>query len=216
VCGITGWIDFGRDLTRERATARAMTGTLACRGPDDEGLWLSRHAVLGHRRLAVIDPADGRQPMTAEADGRTLAVVTFCGEIYNFTDLRAELTAHGHQFRTRSDTEVLLRAYLQWGNGFARRLNGMFAVGIWDLAREELVLARDRMGVKPLYYFATPHGAAFGSSRRRSWPTAWCRAGSTRTACARCWTWSRPRAAPSTPACPRSGQENWSGCAGPG
>jgi len=163
MCGITGWVDFGRDLTRDRAAAAAMTGTLACRGPDDEGLWLSRHAVLGHRRLAVIDPAGGRQPMTAEEDGRTLAVLTFCGEIYNYRELRAELAGYGHRFRTLSDTEVLLRSYQQWGSGFATHLNGMFAAGIWDTVREELVLVRDRMGVKPLYYYPTPDGVLFGS-----------------------------------------------------
>ena len=131
MCGITGWVDFGRDLTRDRATVAAMTATLACRGPDGEGLWLSRHAALGHRRLAVIDPAGGAQPMaaqpmttqpmTAGPDGRTPAVITFCGEIYNFRELRAELESRGHRFRTRSDTEVLLRCYLQWGSGFAER-----------------------------------------------------------------------------------------------
>ena len=89
--------------------------------------------------------------------------MTFCGEIYNFRELRAELISHGHRFRTRSDTEVLLRSYLQWGAGFAGRLNGMFAVGIWDAANQELVLARDRMGVKPLYYFPAPDGVLFGS-----------------------------------------------------
>ena len=163
MCGITGWVDFGRDLTRDRATVAAMTATLACRGPDGEGLWLSRHAALGHRRLAVIDPAGGAQPMAAGPDGRTPAVITFCGEIYNFRELRVELQSRGHRFRTRSDTEVLLRCYLQWGSGFAERLNGMFAAGIWDPASEELLLARDRMGVKPLYYFRTPGGVLFGS-----------------------------------------------------
>ncbi len=101
--------------------------------------------------------------MAAGQDGHTLAVITFCGEIYNFRELRAELESRGHRFRTRSDTEVLLRCYLQWGSGFAERLNGMFAAGIWDPASEELLLARDRMGVKPLFYFPTPSGVLFGS-----------------------------------------------------
>jgi asparagine synthase (glutamine-hydrolysing)/amidotransferase len=163
MCGIVGWVDYARDLTSERATARAMTDTMACRGPDAEGLWTSPHAALGHRRLAVIDLEGGRQPMAAEADGRTQAVITFCGEVYNFRELRAELGGRGHVFRTASDTEVVLRAYLEWGAGFADHLNGMFAVGVWDPRSEELLLVRDRMGVKPLYYLVTPDGILFGS-----------------------------------------------------
>ncbi|HEY7429852.1 MAG TPA: asparagine synthase (glutamine-hydrolyzing) [Streptosporangiaceae bacterium] len=159
MCGIAGWVDFERDLTGERATAEAMTQTMACRGPDGEGLWLDRHVALGHRRLAVIDIEGGRQPMTAEG----LAVVTFSGEIYNFRELRTELAAAGHRFRTNSDTEVLLHAYLAWGEDFAERLNGMFAFALWDTRREELLLVRDRMGVKPLYYYPLPGGVLFGS-----------------------------------------------------
>ncbi|WP_432156632.1 MULTISPECIES: asparagine synthase (glutamine-hydrolyzing) [unclassified Streptomyces] len=164
MCGIAGWIDYERDLTRETATAWAMTRTMACRGPDAEGLWTDRHAALGHRRLSVIDLAGGRQPMTAQDDeGRTLAVLTFCGEIYNYRELRAELTTLGHRFRTASDTEVVLRGYLQWGEELAPRLNGMFALAVWDPRTEELLLLRDRMGVKPLFYLPTEHGVLFGS-----------------------------------------------------
>src|SRR6266851_2128716 len=152
MCGITGWVDFRRDLTREGALVQEMTTTLACRGPDAEGAWAGQHAALGHRRLSVIDPEGGRQPMVAEQDGEPVAVLTYCGEVYNFRELRAQLESHGHHFRTRSDTEVVLRAYLQWPAGFAERLNGMFALGIWDPRSEELILARDRMGVKPLYW----------------------------------------------------------------
>ena len=90
-------------------------------------------------------------------------VLTFSGEIYNFTELRSELTAHGHSFRTRSDTEVLLRSYLQWGRDCVDHLNGMFAFGLWDGRRQELLLARDRLGVKPLYYAVRPDGVLFGS-----------------------------------------------------
>ncbi|MEU5306876.1 asparagine synthase (glutamine-hydrolyzing) [Streptomyces noursei] len=163
MCGIAGWVDYSRDLSHERATTQAMTDCMACRGPDAEGLWLGRHAVLGHRRLSVIDPLGGRQPMTAEADERELAVITFSGEVYNFPALRAELVAHGHRFRTRSDTEVVLRAYLHWGEDLVDRLNGMYALAIWDDKSQELLLVRDRMGVKPLYYQATVHGVLFGS-----------------------------------------------------
>ncbi|MEU5347728.1 asparagine synthase (glutamine-hydrolyzing) [Streptomyces sp. NPDC020766] len=164
MCGIAGWVDFERDLTRESATAWAMTRTMSCRGPDAEGLWSDRHAALGHRRLAVIDLAGSAQPMTAQdGEGATLVCLTFCGEIYNYRELREELSALGHHFRTAGDTEVVLRAYLQWNEGIAERLNGMFAFAVWDTRSEELLLVRDRMGVKPLFYMPTEHGVLFGS-----------------------------------------------------
>jgi asparagine synthase (glutamine-hydrolysing) len=163
MCGITGWVDFRRDLTGERAVGQAMTDTMACRGPDDGGLWVAPRVLLGHRRMAVIDLAGGGQPMTAEEDGRVLAVITYSSEVYNFQELREELTGYGHRFRTRSDTEVVLRAYLQWGEDFAERLNGIFALGIWDAVLERLVLVRDRFGIKPLYYHPTADGVLFGS-----------------------------------------------------
>jgi asparagine synthase (glutamine-hydrolysing) len=158
MCGIAGWIDFKADLRDERATATAMTETMAPRGPDDEGLWLSPHAALGHRRLAVIDIEGGVQPMVAEE-----VVLTYSGEIYNFVELREELIAAGHTFRTESDTEVVLHAYLEWGAECAERLVGMFAFAIWDNRREELLLVRDRLGVKPLFYYPLPDGLLFGS-----------------------------------------------------
>src|SRR4051794_36892409 len=163
MCGITGWVDFERNLTLERATAQAMTNTMACRGPDAEGLWIAPHAALGHRRLAVIDLEGGRQPMLAEENGQVLAALTYSGEVYNFRELRAELAARGHHFRTYSDTEVVLRSYLEWGEDFVNRLNGMYAFAIWDARREELLLVRDRMGIKPLYYYPTSSGVLFGS-----------------------------------------------------
>ncbi|GAA2983851.1 asparagine synthase (glutamine-hydrolyzing) [Kitasatospora sp. NPDC006786] len=163
MCGITGWVAFERDLTAERGVLDAMTATQVRRGPDAGGVHLEPHAALGHRRLAVIDIEGGVQPMTAEHDGRTLAVLTYSGEVYNHRELRAELEAAGHRFRTRSDTEVVLRAYLEWGEHLAERLNGMFAFAVWDVRREELLLVRDRMGVKPLYYHRTPDGVIFGS-----------------------------------------------------
>ena len=163
MCGITGWVDFGRDLRGEgeRAAIEAMTATMICRGPDAGGTWCSAHAAIGHRRLSVIDLAGGAQPM--RAPGEDDVVLTFSGEIYNFTELRHELAARGHEFRTRSDTEVLLHGYLEWGADCVRRLNGMFAFGVWDGRRQELLLARDRLGVKPLYYAARPDGVLFGS-----------------------------------------------------
>ncbi|WP_380281632.1 asparagine synthase (glutamine-hydrolyzing) [Kitasatospora purpeofusca] len=163
MCGITGWVAYDRDLTLERAVLGAMTDTQLRRGPDAGGVHLERHAALGHRRLAVLDLEGGVQPMTAEHDGRLLAVLSYSGEVYNHRELRAELEAAGHRFRTRSDTEVVLRAYLEWGEHLAERLNGMFAFAVWDARTEELLLVRDRMGVKPLYYHPTPDGVVFGS-----------------------------------------------------
>ncbi|MFJ6946180.1 asparagine synthase (glutamine-hydrolyzing) [Streptomyces wuyuanensis] len=162
MCGLAGWVSYGRDLTGAAEVAAAMTGTMVCRGPDDGGIWTSRHAVLGHRRLAVIDLEGGRQPMAA-SDDAGLPVITYTGEVYNFRELRAELVALGHEFRTASDTEVVLRAYLEWGASFAERLNGIYAFAIWDPRTEELLLVRDRMGVKPLYYHPTADGVIFGS-----------------------------------------------------
>ncbi|MFD7729248.1 asparagine synthase (glutamine-hydrolyzing) [Kitasatospora phosalacinea] len=163
MCGITGWVSFDRDLSTEHATLAAMTATMACRGPDAAGTWLDTHVALGHRRLAVIDLDGGRQPMAAEHDGRTVLVTTYSGEIYNYRELRAELRARGHAFRTESDTEVALHAYLEWGEAFTEHLNGMYAFALWDPRSEELLLVRDRMGIKPLYYRPTPDGVLFGS-----------------------------------------------------
>ncbi|HZC26637.1 MAG TPA: asparagine synthetase B, partial [Actinopolymorphaceae bacterium] len=163
MCGITGWVDFERDLRGEHEITAAMTETMACRGPDAEGMWYDRHVALGHRRLAVIDLEGGRQPMSVSADGRELAVLTYSGETYNFRELREELVGLGHTFRTNSDTEVVLTAYLEWGEEFVDHLRGMYAFAIWDTRTQELLLVRDRMGIKPLYYYPTPHGVLFGS-----------------------------------------------------
>ncbi|RLU94811.1 asparagine synthase (glutamine-hydrolyzing) [Streptomyces griseocarneus] len=170
MCGIVGQVDFYHDLRSEREAGHGhferfqrMVDGMECRGPDAEGIWFDRHATLGHRRLAVIDLVGGAQPMVAEEGGHVLAALTYSGEVYNFRELRAELEGRGHLFRTRSDTEVVLRAYLEWGAACAERLNGMFAFAVWDVRKEELLLVRDRMGVKPLYYAETPSGVLFGS-----------------------------------------------------
>ncbi|MEU4579629.1 asparagine synthase (glutamine-hydrolyzing) [Nonomuraea sp. NPDC023979] len=161
MCGIAGWVSYDRDLTGERDTITAMTATLEYRGPDAGGVWTCARAALGHRRLAIIDLEGGRQPMAAGDDG--LPVMTYNGEVYNYRELREELRGLGHEFRTASDSEVVLRAYLEWGEDFAGRLDGIFALAIWDPRTEELLLVRDRMGVKPLYYYPTPDGVLFGS-----------------------------------------------------
>ncbi|MFF7794792.1 asparagine synthase (glutamine-hydrolyzing) [Streptomyces sp. NPDC007991] len=162
MCGITGWVSFDRELSAETATLDAMTETMACRGPDDRGVWTEGPAALGHRRLAIIDLPGGRQPMTAATPHGTVALV-YSGEAYNFTELRGELAARGHRFTTDSDTEVVLRGYLEWGDAVAERLNGMYAFAVWDGRTGRLLLIRDRMGIKPLYYHPTPDGVLFGS-----------------------------------------------------
>ncbi|MFD7540070.1 asparagine synthase (glutamine-hydrolyzing) [Streptomyces sp. NPDC059819] len=162
MCGITGWISFERELRAERDTLDAMTETMDCRGPDDRGVWANGPAALGHRRLAIIDLPGGRQPMSVEAGGRAVALV-YSGETYNFTELKAELTARGHRFTTDSDTEVVLHGYLEWGEAVAERLNGMYAFAIWDERVQRLVMIRDRMGIKPFYYYETADGVLFGS-----------------------------------------------------
>ncbi|MFF1490205.1 asparagine synthase (glutamine-hydrolyzing) [Streptomyces sp. NPDC058319] len=162
MCGITGWVSFDRDLRSEAAALDAMTETMACRGPDDRGTWAQGPAALGHRRLAIIDLPGGRQPMSDTTPDGTVAMV-YSGEAYNFTELRADLAARGHRFTTDSDTEVVLRGYLEWGDAVAERLNGMYAFAIWDGRHDKLVMIRDRMGIKPFYYYPTPDGVLFGS-----------------------------------------------------
>ncbi|MEV7404213.1 asparagine synthase (glutamine-hydrolyzing) [Streptomyces sp. NPDC091267] len=162
MCGITGWVSFTRDLHGASETLDAMTETMSCRGPDDRGTWINGPAALGHRRLAIIDLPGGRQPMTADTPGGTVALV-YSGETYNFTELRRELTGRGHRFTTESDTEVVLRGYLEWGEAVAERLNGMYAFAVWDGRHDKLVMIRDRMGIKPFYYYETPDGVLFGS-----------------------------------------------------
>ncbi|WP_433559994.1 asparagine synthase (glutamine-hydrolyzing) [Pseudonocardia xinjiangensis] len=169
MCGICGWVDYERDLEAPAARRELadMTATMACRGPDDEGTWVDGPAALGHRRLAIIDLPGGRQPMTLQDEGRTALALVYSGETYNFRELRERLAAGGHRFETSSDTEVVLHAHQEWGRkdprDAVRELNGMFAYAIWDSAARELVLVRDRLGVKPLYYYPTPHGVLFGS-----------------------------------------------------
>lgn len=166
MCGITGWIDFEQDLTTQQETIEAMTATMACRGPDGSGTWIRRHAALGHRRLAIIDLPGGAQPMSTRRtadDPDSEVVIVYSGESYNFVELREELGRRGHRFDTDSDTEVVLRGYLEWGLQVAERLNGMYAFAVWDSAAEALHLVRDRMGIKPLYYAPTTAGVMFGS-----------------------------------------------------
>ncbi|WP_019548760.1 asparagine synthase (glutamine-hydrolyzing) [Streptomyces sulphureus] len=162
MCGIAGWVAFNDDLTAHQKTVDAMTATMSDRGPDASGTWVRTHVALGHRRLAVIDPPGGIQPMTATTPRGEVTLV-YTGETYNFAELRHRLRGLGHHFRTESDTEVVLNAYLEWGEQAVDRLNGMYAFALWDARKDTLLLVRDRMGVKPLYLYPTADGVLFGS-----------------------------------------------------
>jgi len=163
MCGITGWVDYTRDLTQAGHAIGAMTATLALRGPDASGSWQHRNALLGHRRLAIIDLSGGVQPMTYRcASGEEIALV-YTGEVYNHHELRERLRKAGHEFHTRSDTEVVLRAYLEWGEHCCEHLTGMFAFAVFDGRDGHFLLVRDRLGVKPLYYARHQQGLLFGS-----------------------------------------------------
>lgn len=164
MCGIAGWINWERDLTGERPTVEAMGRSLAHRGPDAEGLWLSPAAGLAHRRLVVVDPQGGGQPMVRRRGDKTYVMV-YNGELYNTADLRHELEVRGHQLRSYSDTEALLLAFIEWGPACLPRLEGIFAFGVWREPERTLFLARDRLGVKPLFYRDDTHPAG-GTSRR--------------------------------------------------
>ena len=161
MCGITGFATAGDGKPIPGPEIlRRMCDTLVHRGPDDEGIHHDARVGLGMRRLAIIDPSGGKQPMANE-DGTVLAVCN--GEIYNFRELRANLETAGHVFRTRSDTEVIVHGYEEWGEDFLDRLNGMFAIALYDRRAGLLLLARDPIGIKPLYYALTSAGLVWGS-----------------------------------------------------
>ena len=180
MCGITGLWSLRLAYADLHSGVRAMTDAVRHRGPDDSGIeTVSRldagerepRVVFGHRRLSILDlSAAGHQPMR---DPETGNWITYNGEIYNFVELRAELEGRGHRFRTRCDTEVILKAYSQWGVGCWRRLRGIFAFGLWDAHYQELYLVRDHLGVKPLYHAKTAQGLAFASEVRAVLSSGW-------------------------------------------
>ncbi|HXR57825.1 MAG TPA: asparagine synthase (glutamine-hydrolyzing), partial [Burkholderiales bacterium] len=165
MCGITGIVDLKGKREIPRALLSRMNQTQAHRGPDADGLHLEPGVGLGHRRLSIIDLATGQQPLFNE-DGSV--VVVFNGEIYNYQALIPELTALGHVFRTKSDTEVIVHAWEAWGEACVERFRGMFAFALWDRNRETLFLARDRLGVKPLYYAVLGDGQLIFGSELKS------------------------------------------------
>ncbi len=163
MCGIAGQFNFERREPVERETIVRMARSIAHRGPDDEGFFISGPVGLGFRRLSIIDLAGGHQPMS---DAEETVWVIFNGEIYNYRELRAELQNKGHRFRTNSDTEVIVHGYKEWDTDVFNHLNGMFGLAIWDVPNERLVLARDAMGIKLIYYKIDNGQLIFGSEIR--------------------------------------------------
>jgi len=161
MCGLCGELRFD-GLSPDPSVIERMKTQLAKRGPDSEGAWAGGPIALGHRRLSIIDLSDkAAQPM---ADADSGVALVFNGTIYNYPELRTQLQALGHHFNSTGDTEVILRAYIQWGEDCIQRLQGMFAIGIWDSKQQRLLLARDRCGIKPLYFSQTAERLLFASN----------------------------------------------------
>jgi asparagine synthase (glutamine-hydrolysing) len=160
VCGIAGIAGRRLDYKPDMAILRAMCDSIVHRGPDEEGVGIVDNVALGMRRLSIIDIAGGSQPIYNEH--RSMRI-TFNGELYNFRELRQELANAGHRFATNSDTEVVLHAYEEWGTDCLNRLNGMFAIALHDISRNQLILVRDQLGIKPLFYTITDEAIVWGS-----------------------------------------------------
>jgi asparagine synthase (glutamine-hydrolysing) len=161
MCGIAGKVAVSRNAAAVDAdVVRGMMSLIVHRGPDDDGIYIDRQAVLGHRRLSIIDLNTGKQPISNEDD--TVWIV-YNGEIYNFPELRKQLLASGHVLKTHTDTEVIVHLYEDYGEQCVTRLRGMFAFALWDTRKKKLVLARDRVGIKPLYYVQTRDSLLFAS-----------------------------------------------------
>ena len=162
MCGITGWVEYDRSINQEKMILTAMTDTLSKRGPDDMNIWDDKHVGLGHKRLVVVDPKGGKQPMVREKNGSKY-VLCYNGELYNTEDIRKELLLKGYSFKGHSDTEVLITAYMEWKEKCVDFFNGIFAFAVWDGEREQLFAARDRLGVKPFFYSHQRGQFLFGS-----------------------------------------------------
>lgn len=162
MCGIAGWVNFQKNISKETEIIKNMTRTLKKRGPDDEGYYISTNTLLGHRRLVVVDPSGGSQPMAKVINGNKYIIV-YNGELYNTEDLRKILLSEGYKFDSYSDTEVLLVSYIHWGMDCVKKINGIFAFAILDEANESIFLARDPLGVKPLFYTVKDNSLIFGS-----------------------------------------------------
>lgn len=162
MCGIAGIVNFEDNMLNECRTLSAMMDAIAHRGPDSAGTFLTHQVALGHRRLTVVDPAGGSQPMTRSIGSNTYTII-YNGELYNTPELRQALEKKGHTFFSHSDTEALLLSYIEWGPSCVEHLNGIFAFAIWDEKKQRVFLARDRMGVKPLFITRAGHALLFAS-----------------------------------------------------
>ena len=162
MCGIAGWVNFSESLKSNSKIIKKMTDILERRGPDSEGIYESENVLLGHRRLIVVDPEGGEQPMIKIINGNKYVLV-YNGELYNTEELRKSLLEEGYFFDSYSDTEVLLMSYIAWGVNCIKKFNGIFAFAIYDEEKEQVFLARDQMGVKPLFYSINNKNIIFAS-----------------------------------------------------
>ncbi|MEL6823345.1 MAG: asparagine synthetase B, partial [Calditrichota bacterium] len=160
MCGIVGIYNFDKSKTVQQAHLKAMADHMEHRGPDDHGYHISENVGIGMRRLSIIDLGGGHQPIYTQDKKK---VIVFNGEVYNYGDHRPELEKIGHKFDTHSDTEVVLHLYEQYGIDFLEKLNGMFGLAIWNEDEKELVIARDRIGIKPVYYYRDGEKIIFAS-----------------------------------------------------
>jgi len=162
MCGIAGWVNLKENIYSQKRVVEDMTNVLTPRGPDSFGYWSSSHGLLGHRRLIVVDPAGGSQPMIKHR-GENTYVIVYNGELYNTSELRETLKTLGHKFISSSDTEVLLESYIEWGPECTSHINGIFAFAVWNENDRSLFLCRDRFGVKPLFYAQRGNSLIFAS-----------------------------------------------------
>ena len=151
MCGIVGIVNYKRDIKEQEKLIFDMFNTLDKRGPDEKGYYMEHHVNLGHRRLSILDIENGKQPMSYKENGNTYTIV-YNGQIYNCNELREVLIKKGFEFLGHSDTEILLKSYIHFGKEVVKHLNGIFSFAIWNAQKQELFLARDHFGIKPLYY----------------------------------------------------------------
>lgn len=165
MCGIIGFSNQTKDISSYRNVLIEMTNSISKRGPDEFGYFIDNHIAFGHRRLVVIDPEGGKQPMSETFNENTYTII-YNGQIYNTKELREELLEAGFTFNGHCDTEILLKAFILYGPALLPRLNGIFAFAIWDSKNEELFIARDHFGVKPLYYTLVDNTFIFASETK--------------------------------------------------
>lgn len=162
MCGIVGIVNYTKDLSKDNYIIENMNDTLSKRGPDENGYFIENSVLLGHKRLIVIDPKGGKQPMSFKINNTTYTIV-YNGQIYNSNELMQELIEAGFEFDGYSDTEVLLKGFVHWGKNVLTKLNGIFSFAIWNNSTKELFLARDHFGIKPLYYTLVNSNFIFSS-----------------------------------------------------